>query len=52
MIKTIFWVLTLVGAYQLGLHMHPYEMCTRKGFIAPVEIGECIWLLTEQPGLQ
>lgn len=36
----------------LGSYSHPYEQCTRKGFDDPVDIGECIWLLGNQPALK
>jgi hypothetical protein len=36
----------------LGNHGHPYEQCTRKGFTNAEDIGECIWLLNNQPALR
>jgi hypothetical protein len=37
----------------LGSWSHPYERCTvGKGFTNPEDIGECIWLLDNQPGLR
>lgn len=43
--------LALAAGWALGSYLHPYEQCTRKGFTDPVAIGECIWLLENQPAL-
>ena len=52
----IFWlggILTGLGVgIALGNYAHPYEQCTRKGFTNPEDIGECIWLLDNQPALR
>ena len=40
-----------VGAWASWV-THPYEQCTRKGFTNPEDIGECIWLLENQPALR
>ena len=45
-------VVFVLGLY-LGSASHPYERCTvGKGFTNPEDIGECIWLLDNQPGLR
>jgi len=46
----------MAAAFVLGMAVgsfsHPYEQCTRKGFTNPEDVGECIWLLTNQPALR
>ena len=47
----------MAGAFGLGFEFayqtHPYERCTvEKGFTNPENIGECIWLLENQPALR
>jgi len=47
----------MAGAFGLGFEfaytIHPYERCTvEKGFTNPEDIGECIWLLENQPALR
>lgn len=44
--------LAFVAGLALGSYSHPYEQCTRKGFTSPEDIGECIWLLDNQPALR
>ena len=44
--------LAFVLGLALGSYSHPYEVCTRKGFTNPEDIGECIWLLQNQPALR
>lgn len=44
--------LAFIAGLALGLYSHPYEQCTRKGFTNPGDIGECIWLLDNQPALR
>ena len=41
-----------VAGLALGSYSHPYEKCTRKGFTNPTDVGECIWLLQNQPALR
>jgi len=50
-------LLLMAGAFGLGIEfayqIHPYERCTvDKGFTNPEDIGECIWLLENQPALR
>ena len=57
MSKTIKYGIPIAIAFILGLILgsagHPYERCTvGKGFTNPEDIGECIWLLDNQPGLR
>lgn len=35
-----------------GIYSHPYDRCISKGFVNPEDIGECIWLLENQPALR
>ena len=44
--------LAFIAGLALGSYSHPYEQCTRKGFTNPEDIGECIWLLDNQPALR
>ena len=45
--------IALIVGLTLGSWSHPYERCTvGKGFTNPEDIGECIWLLDNQPGLR
>lgn len=46
------FILAFIAGLALGLYSHPYEQCTRKGFTNPEDIGECIWLLDNQPALR
>ena len=50
MSKTIKYGIPIAIAFIVGLILgsasHPYERCTvGKGYIDPVDISECIWLL-------
>lgn len=46
-------LVAFVIGIALGNYVHPYERCTvGKGFTNPEDIGECIWLLDNQPGLR
>ena len=45
-------VAVFVIGLALGSYSHPYEQCTRKGFTNPEDVGECIWLLNNQPALR
>lgn len=44
--------LAFIIGLTLGSYSHPYEQCTRKGFTNAEDIGECIWLLDNQPALR
>ena len=45
--------IALIVGLTLGSWSHPYERCTvGKGFTNPEDIGECIWLLDNQPSLR
>ena len=51
--RKAFWVgIAFALGIAVGSYAHPYEQCTRKGFTNPEHIGECIWLLTNQPALR
>ena len=48
-----FWIgIAFALGIALGNYAHPYEQCTRKGFTNAEDIGECIWLLDNQPALR
>jgi hypothetical protein len=51
MIRALAFAFMFFVGYQFGMYAHPYEECKREGFVGPAEIVECIWLLTEEPGL-
>ena len=48
-----FWIgIAFAIGIALGSYSHPYEQCTRKGFTNPEDVGECVWLLNNQPALR
>ena len=50
---SIIIAIAFVVGLALGSASHPYERCTvGKGFTNPEDIGECIWLLQNQPALR
>ena len=50
--KYAFLLLAFIAGWAWAMYSHPYEQCTRKGFTDPSDIGECIWLLQNQPALR
>ena len=44
--------LSFAFGWALAMYTHPYERCLRKGYTQADHIGECIWLLENQPSLR
>lgn len=44
-------ILFLVGGMGIGYYSHPYEVCSEK-HVSDENIGECVWLLKNQPALR
>jgi len=49
--KYVYLTLAFITGWAVAMYWHPYERCLRKGFTNPEDIGECIWLLENQPAL-
>ena len=44
-------IVAFIGGITIGYYAHPYEECQRRG-ITPDDVGECVWLLKNQPALR
>jgi hypothetical protein len=51
--KYVYLIIAFIAGWAFAIYTHPYERCTvGKGFTNPEDIGECIWLLENQPALR
>lgn len=44
-------IVAFIGGIYTGYYGHPYEKCNSM-YASAEDIGECIWLLRNQPALQ
>ena len=53
LIILLFMAAAFFTGMEFAYQIHPYERCTvDKGYTNPEDIGECIWLLNNQPALR